>query len=119
MALTLQNAVKQIEKLEAENEKLKEELAQFKRSPYFMSYVTILNQANDFCKQTQKPIDINDPESKEAFNMRWKFTQELPQLMVDLDALREKMLPQEQKEADKIREGSTVEIMVDKWKRKY
>lgn len=119
MALTLQNAIKRIEALEKENEALKKEISVFKRSPYFLSYVTTLNQVNDFCRQTEVKIDINDAENKEAFNMRWKFLQELPKLLSDIDGFREKMLPEEQKKAEKIREGSTVEVMVDRWNRKF
>lgn len=117
MALTLQNAIKQIEALEASNKKLLDELQQYKRSPYFLSYTTILNQVNNFCEQTKTPIDINDPESKQAFDMRWKFTQELPTLLVNLDALREKMTPAEQRQADKLRDDSMVESFADRWRR--
>jgi hypothetical protein len=118
MALTLQNAVKRIQALEDENKKLTEELQQFKRSPYFLSYVTILKKINGYCKQLiAVDLDIFDGDNKDAFGMQWKFTQELPQLLQDVDALREKMLPAEQREAQKIRDDSMVESFADKWKR--
>lgn len=118
MSLTLANAVKRIEALEKENEALKAELMHFKRSPYYLSYVTTLNQVNDFCRQTEVKIDINDAENKEAFNMRWKFLQELPRLLGDIDAFREKMTPQEQRQAEKLREDSMVESQAEKWRRR-
>jgi uncharacterized membrane protein YgaE (UPF0421/DUF939 family) len=117
MSLTLANAIKQIEKLEKESIALKDELTVFKKSPYYLSYTTILSQVNDYCRQIQTSIDINDPESKDAFAMRWKFTQELPTLLINLDAMREKMSATEQKQADKLREDSLVEHQADKWKR--
>jgi hypothetical protein len=119
MAKTLAQAEAQLKKSEAKVAELEKELADFRRSPYFLSYVTILSQVNDFCGYTEKPLDINNPENKEAFNMRWKFIQELPTLLTDLDSLREKMTPQQQAEAAKIKDGSVVEIQVDKWKRKH
>jgi hypothetical protein len=117
MAVTAASLQKRVEALEADNQKLKDELTQFKRSPYFLSYTTILHQVNNFCEQVKTPIDINDPESKEAFNMRWKFTQELPTLLVNLDGLREKMTPAEQRQADKLREDSMVESFATNYKR--
>ncbi len=117
MAVTAATLQKRIEALEKEKDALKEEIAIYKRSPYFLSYTTILNQVNDFCRQINMPIDINDPQSKEAFNMRWKFTQELPTLLVNLDALRDKMTPTEQRQADRLREDSMVESFAEKWKR--
>jgi len=117
MSLTLANAIKQIEKLEADKKKLTDELTYFKRSPYYLSYVTVLNQVNSFSLSCEKALNINDPENKEAFNMRWKFINELPTLLVNIDALREKMTPEEQKKADKLREDSMVEGMAEKHKR--
>jgi len=118
MAYTLANAIKRIEVLEKENLTLKDELSDFKRSPYFLSYVTILKKINSYCKQLiAVDLDIFNGENKDAFGMQWKFTQELPQLLQDIDALREKMLPVEQREAQKIREDSMVESFAEKWKR--
>jgi hypothetical protein len=118
MAQTIQSANKKIDALEKENDKLKDELKHYRRSPYYLSYTTILTQVNNFCKETDVPLDINDPDNKEAFNMRWKFIQELPTLLVNLDSLREKMLPDEQREAEKFRDDSLVEGMAEKHPRR-
>lgn len=118
MGKTLAQSEAQNKKLQEEVDSLKEELKQYRRSPYFLSYTTILSQVNNFCKETDVPLDINDPENKEAFNMRWKFIQELPTLLVNLDGLREKMTPTEQREAERFRDDSLVEGMAEKYPRR-
>lgn len=118
MAKTLAQSEAQNKKLQDEVDSLKDELKHYRRSPYFLSYTTILSQVNNFCRETDVPLDINNPENKEAFNMRWKFIQELPTLLVNLDGLREKMTPSEQREAEKFRDDSLVEGMAEKYQRR-
>ncbi len=107
-----------LEELEKENKALLEEITQFKRSPYFLAYITILKKVNGYCTQLSKiDLDIFNGENKDAFGMQWKFTQELPSLLLELDGLREKMIPAEQRAAEKLREDSLLEAQADKWKR--
>jgi hypothetical protein len=84
-----------------ENEQLKLELAKFKESPYLTAFNANRKFMEDNCQTIENnTLDYSDSENKPIWEVRHKFLTEIQPYLENDEFLRNKMSPEQLKEAN-------------------
>lgn len=99
--------------LQKENEELREELRVIKESPYYQSYKSALIQIKYWDVEIGgDPVSIKGKEEEDTrlFDKALKYLLEQPKLYANLEALRQRILPQDLAKIEKEATSTVDEI---------